>query len=95
MSRAPLPDLSPEERDSMTPDDLAGFEAFAEGAALNPAWSHPVKRGWFRAWALCYGQGVKASLVAAAEGREAESPYPQFSGAWEAWAAGHDDEARL
>lgn len=75
------------------PAEIDGFEAFRASRALfdNPhdassglaaEWS----RGWWRGYALAFAEGVLAS----ADGDEAESPYPQFSSAWEAWADGHN-----
>jgi hypothetical protein len=54
-------------------------------------------------WTRCYGQGVKASLLAEAEtdvesnapSVEPQNPYPQFHPAWEAWATGCNEETHL
>jgi hypothetical protein len=76
------------EDEDLDADAKTGFEAFAAGTALAD-WPPGQVRGWWLAYARCYGQGVKAGIAYAA-GSQALSPYPQFSTAWEAWASGHD-----
>lgn len=86
--------MRPEDRDGLTESDRRGFRAFSEGFPLNcvPA---PWVGGWWRAWSLAYAMGVKASILDGLEDREGVSPFPQFSGAWEAWAEGYDSQVHL
>lgn len=74
---------------ALTPMERAGFIAFWTGPGLlrkGPDWEY----GWWIGHRLAYGQGVKASIVGGA--REVSCPYVQFSGPWEAWCDGYNDE---
>lgn len=51
---APAPDCN---------EQAAGYRAFVDGVALNPAWSDAKKRGWNRAlWVASYAE-TNAYLV--------------------------------
>ena len=79
-----------------TPMEAEGFRDFQLFAMLSRSANLEWQRGWWLAWARCYGQGVK---VASHNRHDAvpiiDNPYPQFSPPWEAWASGFDAEEHL
>lgn len=79
--------------ESLAPDEARGFAAFWLGARLEHANSEGERRGWWMASRRAYGAGVKASIAMGAD--DALNPYPQFSGPWEAWGAGFNEETEL
>lgn len=84
-----------------TPSEAKGFRAFWGGWSLGAMKGDAERRGWWRAWARAYGAGVKASARWATlpPGPERDAleipPYPEFSGAWEAWGDGYNEESGL
>lgn len=77
----------------MPADERAGFDAFAAGRPFDHVAGAPWRRGWHKGWARCYGKGVMAFVMFS--GDTVENPFPQFSGAWEAWAQGFEDAIYL
>lgn len=86
----------PEDAD-LGPLEQEGIADFALFRLLSASTNEDWRRGWWLAWARCYGQGVRAAMIHRITNRvhPVSNPHPQFSGPWEAWAAGHDDEERL
>lgn len=86
--------------DELDPHERAGWDAFANnvptfGAPVPAAFSEPWRRGWWMHWARRYAEGYLAAAVygMTEEHDDDENPHPQFSGAWEAWAAGFEDRS--
>jgi hypothetical protein len=70
-----------------------GYNAFWEGHSLSIiAHQGPSKvAGWWRGWSQAYALGILASRLSFVD----TNPFPQFSGPWEAWADGYNDEPGL
>lgn len=94
----PEPRNIPLGRDELGPAGSRGLAAFWGGA---PAYKPPAdlkgldvdqwRAGWWSEWARCYAEGREAH--ASPGDTDGDSPYPQFSGAWEAWAEGWNEAA--
>jgi hypothetical protein len=88
-SRAPLPPSQA----NLTAEEEHGYDAFWHSASLSDMTTDDQRRGWWYGHRRAYGRGVKASY--AVGGREVDCPYAQFSGPWEAWCDGYNEEDEL
>lgn len=79
------------EDEDLDSDDQRGLNDFAANTTLSLMDTDGKRRGWWLGWARCYGRGILASL----RNCEESNPYPTFSGPWEAWARGYDEEVGI
>lgn len=85
-----------EDLDGLSDAGRDGFNAFCSDVGLhrNPNESaitrHNWENGWNMAYTRCFAVGAVQGYHDRLLDREGCNPYPQFSTAWEAWAAGHD-----
>jgi hypothetical protein len=81
----------------LSDDERSGFLQFFEGYGRLPegTLSPDYRAGRVYAERLCYAQGALSSHFYANGVGDGESPYAQFSAAWEVWADGYNDEGSI